>query len=110
MQGHPQQVRPPELQNFPLPVIPLQLLNSILPLNYPIRLNNKLAAISGVVASSDAAPTDQSYAVYQDVVSKIDAQLQKLDAIIRTDLPAFNKLVRDQDVPAVFVKSKPKDR
>jgi hypothetical protein len=79
------------------------------PLNYPIRLNNKLAAISGVVASSDAAPTDQSYAVYDEIAGKIDAQLQKLETIMRTDLPAFNKLVRDQDVPAVFLKQKAKD-
>ena len=25
---------------------------------------------------------------------------------MRTDLPAFNKLVRDQDIPAVMVKQK----
>ncbi len=80
------------------------------PLNYPIKLNNKLAAIGGVVASADTAPTDQCYAVYDEIVGKINEQLQKLDAIIRTDLPAFNKLVRDQDVPAVFVKPKAKEK
>jgi photosystem II stability/assembly factor-like uncharacterized protein len=80
------------------------------PLNYPIKLNNKLAAIGGVVASSDAAPTDQSYAVYDEIAGKIDAQLAKLEVITHTDLPAFNKLVRDQDVPAVFVKPKPKEK
>ncbi|HEU5132426.1 MAG TPA: hypothetical protein VFT26_10000, partial [Pyrinomonadaceae bacterium] len=32
------------------------------PLNFPIRLNNKLAALGGVVASAEAAPTAQSYA------------------------------------------------
>ena len=30
------------------------------PLNYPIRLNNKLAALQGNVESGDARPTDQS--------------------------------------------------
>jgi hypothetical protein len=78
------------------------------PLNYPIRLNNKLAALTGVVGGSDFAPTDQSYAVYEDLVAKINAQLKKLEDTMRTDLPAFNKLVRDQDVPAVIVKSKTK--
>ena len=28
------------------------------PLNFPIRLNNKLASLAGVVDSADAAPTD----------------------------------------------------
>ena len=78
------------------------------PLNYPIRLNNKLAALGGVVGSSDAAPTDQSFVVYEELAGKINAQLQKLDETMRTDIPAFNKLVRDQNIPAVIVKPKAK--
>jgi hypothetical protein len=74
------------------------------PLNYPIRLNNKLAALGGVVSSADSAPTEQSYAVYEDLVAKINAQLQKLDVVMKTDLPAFNQLVREQNIPAVIVK------
>jgi len=74
------------------------------PLNFPIRLNNKLAALGGVVASAEAAPTAQSYAVYDEVVGQIDAQLQKLAQLMRTDVPAFNQLVKDQNIPAVVVK------
>jgi photosystem II stability/assembly factor-like uncharacterized protein len=74
------------------------------PLNFPIRLNNKLAALGGVVASAEAAPTAQSYAVYDEVVGQIDVQLQKLAQLMRTDVPAFNQLVRDQNIPAVVVK------
>ena len=74
------------------------------PLNYPIRLNNKLAAVAGVVASSDSAPTAQSYTVYEEQVSKINAQLQRLEQVMRTDLAAFNQLVRGHDIPAVIVK------
>ena len=74
------------------------------PLNYPIRLNNKLAALGGVVGSAEAAPTAQSYAVYDELVTQIDAELQRLAQIMRTDVPAFNQLVRDQNIPAVVVK------
>ncbi len=74
------------------------------PLNFPIRLNNKLAALGGVVGSAEAAPTAQSYAVYDELVAQIDAQLQKFAQIMRTDVPAFNQLVRDQNIPAVVVK------
>src|SRR5438128_11489448 len=73
------------------------------PLNFPIRLNNKLAALAGVVGG-DAAPTDQSYVVYEDLAAKIDAQLTRLRQVIDTDVPAFNALVREQNVPAVVVK------
>jgi photosystem II stability/assembly factor-like uncharacterized protein len=74
------------------------------PLNFPIRLNNKLAALGGVVGSAEAAPTAQSYAVYDELATAIDAELQKLSQIIKTDVPAFNQLVRDQNIPAVVVK------
>jgi hypothetical protein len=74
------------------------------PLNYPIRLNNKLAALAGVVSSAETAPTDQSYAVYDELVVQIDAQLAKLAQIMKTEVPAFNQLVRDQNIPAVTVR------
>jgi photosystem II stability/assembly factor-like uncharacterized protein len=74
------------------------------PLNYPIRLNNKLAALGGVVGSAEAAPTAQSYAVYDELVTQIDAELQRLAQIMRTEVPAFNQLVREQNIPAVVVK------
>jgi len=74
------------------------------PLNYPIKLNNKLAALTGVVSGADTQPTDQVYAVYDDLAGRINAQLDKLKQVMATEVPAFNKLVRDQNVPAVFVK------
>ncbi len=74
------------------------------PLNFPIRLNNKLSALAGVVASADGAPTASSYAVYEDVAGRIDVELAKLKQILDTDLVAFNQLVREKAVPAVVLK------
>jgi hypothetical protein len=74
------------------------------PLNFPIRLNNKLAALGGVVSQSEAAPNEQSYAVYDELVAEINAQLSKLSQIMKTDVPAFNQMVRDANIPAVVVK------
>ena len=48
------------------------------PLNYPIRLNNKIAALSGVVDGADAKPTSQSYTVFNDLSSQLDRQLSAL--------------------------------
>jgi photosystem II stability/assembly factor-like uncharacterized protein len=75
------------------------------PLNFPIRLNNKLAALGGVVAGPESAPTAQSYVVYDELAGQIDAELQKLSQIMKTDVPAFNQLVKDQNIPAVVVKT-----
>jgi photosystem II stability/assembly factor-like uncharacterized protein len=74
------------------------------PLNYPIRLNNKLAALGGIVASADAQPTEQSYALYDELAAKIDAQLRLLNQVMTDDLRGFNALVRSSDIPAVIVK------
>jgi hypothetical protein len=76
------------------------------PLNFPIRLNNKLAALAGAIAGADAQPTEQQVAVYEDLTGRINAQLEKLRQALATDVPAFNKLVRDQNAPAVWVKSR----
>jgi hypothetical protein len=57
-----------------------------------------------VVASSDSPPTEQSYAVYEELVVKIDEQLARLAQIIKTEVPAFNQLVREQNIPAITLK------
>ena len=63
------------------------------PLNYPIMLNNKLAALLGVIESADGRPTTQSYEVFRDLSARLDAQLSKLAAAEKTDVPTFNALV-----------------
>ena len=74
------------------------------PLNYPIRLNNKIAALAGVVSSSESAPTAQTVQVFDELSSALQVQLDKLKAIFDTDVPAFNKLVHDSDVPAIILR------
>ncbi|MBN1938736.1 MAG: glycosyl hydrolase, partial [Candidatus Aminicenantes bacterium] len=74
------------------------------PLNYPIRLDNKLAALAMVAASADARPTDQSVALYEELAATARAELAKLGAILEKDVAAFNALVRDAGVPAVVIK------
>ena len=70
------------------------------PLNYPIKLNNKIAALAGVVGSADARPTDQSYEVYKRLAAQLDAQLQKFNAALKTELPRVNAaLAREKVAP-----------
>jgi hypothetical protein len=61
------------------------------PLNFPIKLNNKLAALQGVVEGGDGAPTEQSFAVFKELAGRLDQQLAKLDGVVRGDLALFNK-------------------
>ena len=77
------------------------------PLNFPIKLNNKLAALGSIVGSADAEPTEQSYQLYDELAAKIDSQLQRLNQMMSADLKSFNNLVRSSDIPAVIVKPSP---
>ena len=61
------------------------------PLNFPIRLNNKLAALQGTVESGDYRPTDQSYAVFKQLSSRLDTELARLEKLVKEDLSSFNK-------------------
>ena len=60
------------------------------PLNYPIKLNNKLAALQGTVESGDYRPTDQSYAVFKELSGRLDTQLARLEALVKSDVAALN--------------------
>ncbi|HKI94715.1 MAG TPA: glycosyl hydrolase, partial [Gemmatimonadales bacterium] len=74
------------------------------PLNFPIKLNDKIAGVASVVGSADAKPTDQSYAVFKDLSAKLQVQLDRLHAIEANEIPAFNTLVGKYAIPAVVVK------
>jgi len=71
------------------------------PLNYPIRLNNKLAALQGIVEFGDYKPTDQSYVVFKDLSERLDKQLVQLDSIAKTDLAALNTMLVKKKIEAV---------
>ncbi|MGH7615991.1 MAG: glycosyl hydrolase, partial [Gemmatimonadaceae bacterium] len=64
------------------------------PLNYPIRLNNRIGALMGVVSSADGRPTQQSYDVYKVVSVELATQITKLRKIMADDLPKVNSMLR----------------
>jgi len=71
-------------------------------MNWPVKLNGKLAWLAAVISSAQAAPTSQTYELYEDLVQRIDVQLQRLKEVINTDVSAFNQLMGESGVPAVI--------
>jgi len=45
------------------------------------------------VESGDARPTDQSYAVFKELSGRLDKEFARLDALMKSDLPAFNTML-----------------
>ena len=78
------------------------------PLNFPIRLNNKLANLVGQASEGNYAPTDQVVAFKKEIAEQIDQQLSALKQLREQDVPALNKLIRDKAVDAISMpKPKP---
>jgi photosystem II stability/assembly factor-like uncharacterized protein len=74
------------------------------PLNFPIRLNNKLAALQGIVESADYKPTAQSYTVFKELSSRLDQELARLDGLVKNDLAALNTQLAAQSIEPVVDK------
>jgi photosystem II stability/assembly factor-like uncharacterized protein len=64
------------------------------PLNYPIRLNNKIAALAGVAGSGEARPTDQTVTVFRELSVKLDTELARMKAVLDSSLPRVNAVLR----------------
>ncbi|MFW6085162.1 MAG: hypothetical protein ACODAA_08115, partial [Gemmatimonadota bacterium] len=71
------------------------------PLNFPIKLNNKIAALLGVVMSADARPTDQSYDAFEYLSGLLQDELDALDAVIDERMPAFNAMLDERGLEPI---------
>jgi len=74
-------------------------------LNYPIRLNNELTALAGTISTTDSAPAEQAYTVFNLLKRRSDEQLARWNDFVSSDLVSFNQLVRQQDVQAIILDS-----
>ncbi|PHN01245.1 VPS10 domain-containing protein [Flavilitoribacter nigricans] len=77
------------------------------PLNYPIKLTNKLAAVKSLSDRGNFAPTEQAKQVRKEITEKIDDQLQIYREVINNDLPELNRMVQEKAVDAIMLQ-KPK--
>jgi photosystem II stability/assembly factor-like uncharacterized protein len=71
------------------------------PLNYPIRLNNQMAALLGVIESAEARPTRPTMTVFEELSRRLDVQLAALDRLLGNDLPRLNTLLRARRIAPV---------
>jgi photosystem II stability/assembly factor-like uncharacterized protein len=75
------------------------------PLGFPIKLNNKIATLRGVIESVDSKPTDQTYDVFALLAGQLGVQLDKLAQIVANDVPRFNALVQSRGLQPISCSS-----
>jgi len=73
-------------------------------LNYPIRLDGKLAVLASAVESSDSAPTQNAYEVFKSLSGRLDAVLAKWKDIHDKDLASLNEMARKENIPLLTLR------
>ena len=68
------------------------------PLNFGIKLNNRLAYLATHESAGDFPPTDQAVAYQAEVSAQIDAEIAALDALFEDRIPDINQLLGVQGV------------
>jgi hypothetical protein len=71
------------------------------PLNFGIKLNNKIATLRGVIESVDSRPTDQTGEVFDLLSGQLDTQLDSLAQIVANDVPQFNQLLASRGLAPI---------
>ena len=66
-------------------------------------LNARLHNLISVISAADDAPTKQTYDVFGELSTKVDAEFDKLESILDESVADFNAAVQAADVPPVVV-------
>ena len=74
------------------------------PLNFPIRLTNKLGHLNSLVRMGDFAPTEQDIAVKNELTGKIEAQLKTFNTLLNSEVKAFNGAFNSKNLNYLFVE------
>ena len=60
------------------------------PLNFPIKLTNKLGHLNSLVTMDDFPPTEQDIEVKNELSANIEMELEKFDNLIQAEIKNFN--------------------
>jgi photosystem II stability/assembly factor-like uncharacterized protein len=71
-------------------------------LHYPIRLYNMLLSLADMVQSGEGAPTQQEAQVYREIAAQVERHVAQLRTLDTTDVAAFNRMMRELEVPALM--------
>jgi len=71
------------------------------PLNFPIRLNNKLAHLNSLTRIGNYAPTQQAIDFKNEITKQIDLELAKLNKLFNNGVKELNTKVKNSDIDLI---------
>ncbi len=75
------------------------------PLNYPVRLRSKLATLALETGASSSRPTQAEEAVWTELSSKVNTQLDAWHKVRSEAVPKLNALIHKANLPPLTTKS-----
>ncbi|MBE9489173.1 MAG: glycosyl hydrolase [Bacteroidetes bacterium] len=75
------------------------------PLNFPIRLTNKLGHLNSLVSMGDFPPTEQDIAVKNELTKQINEQLLAFNNLIDSEIKAFNVAFNSKNLNYLFIEN-----
>ena len=74
------------------------------PLNFPIKLTNKLGHLNSLVGMGDFPPTEQDIAVKDELTLKINLELEKFNILMSTKIKEFNTVFNSLNLNYLLVE------
>lgn len=71
------------------------------PLNFPIKLGNRLSAVRRSLETGDAKPTAGAYQVFEELSKELDRELTQLDTILKTGIDAMNPVLMNKQMKGI---------
>ncbi len=76
------------------------------PLNFPIKLGNRLSALRRSLETGDAKPTAGAYKVFGELSKELDGHLAKLNESLKNGIDAINPVLMNKQMKAIIDKKK----
>ena len=74
------------------------------PLNFPIKLTNKLGHLNSLVGMGDFPPTEQDIAVKDELTKQINSELLKFNTLVSSEIKAFNAEFNSMNLNYLFIE------
>ena len=77
------------------------------PLNFPIKLNNRLASLRRSVENGQARPTDAAYVVFDELKKELNPLLNQLETLLSEDLSRLNDAFKARGFKPIEIQKGP---
>ena len=76
------------------------------PLNFPIKLGNRISAVRRSLETGDAKPTAGVYKVFAELSKELDTELQKLDGTLKSGIEGLNPMLMNKQLKGIVDRKK----